>query len=110
MGEPKFQITACGSCQAAIIWAETSNGQSMPVDAAPAAAGGNVELSPRPGGGATARVLSAVEASRVQGSLFPEPDRVLRRSHFATCVNADAHRRPPVHRPLRAAQNDTEVS
>jgi hypothetical protein len=90
---PKYTIAACGSCQAAIIWAETNNGVRMPVDAVPAPAGGNVELSPRPGGGATAVVLSAVEAGRVQGSLFPDPARVLRRSHFATCSNPDMWRR-----------------
>lgn len=90
---PKYTIAACGSCNAAVIWAETANGRRMPVDAVPVPHGGNVELSPRPGGGATAVVLSAVEAGRVQGSLFPDTSRVLRCSHFVTCPQADTWRK-----------------
>jgi hypothetical protein len=90
---PKF----CSSCSAPIYWAQTLDDdgcriwneerkrfRSMPVDAAPSPAG-NVVLFHRPGEGIVCRVLKKGEE--------PPPGAKLRTSHFATCVNAQHHRR-----------------
>lgn len=68
-------MTSCKSCGAAIVWAKTcERGKSMPLDAQ-MVIGGNVKLTEgvavvvRPGDG----------------------DHV---SHFATCPNANKHRKP----------------
>ena len=78
-----YRIEACRSCNAPVIWAATNGGKTMPVDAEPVD-DGNVELRPgRYGGGAVATVLSGPP-------LFaPSP---LRKSHFATCPQADEWR------------------
>jgi hypothetical protein len=80
-----YRIEQCRSCNAPVIWAVTNGGKTMPVDAVPVE-DGNVELRPgRYGRGAVATVLSGPP-------LFaPSP---LRKSHFATCVDADAWRKP----------------
>ena len=57
------RIKRCKSCNAMIIWLETPNGKKMPVDAA---------------------------------TVAPEHDRYIagtHQSHFATCPNANQHRR-----------------
>lgn len=78
-----FEIQACRSCDAAIIWATTTGQKLMPVDAEPVA-DGNVELRPgHLGRGVVATVLTGP-------SLFGGP---LRTSHFATCAQADQWRR-----------------
>jgi hypothetical protein len=91
MADPTYQIEACRSCQAGIIWAGTTDGKSMPVDAAPSDAG-NVKLTPRPGGGATAAVISTATIAAETSGLFPSGLPPLRTSHFVTCPNADEWR------------------
>lgn len=86
-----YRIDECRTCNAPIVWAETSNGKSMPVDAAPAD-DGNVLLYPRPGGGAYATVLSVADTALAIGGLFPD-ERTLRTSHFVTCPNAEEWRK-----------------
>jgi hypothetical protein len=76
-----FRLAQCGSCNGAVIWASTSNGKSMPVDAVPVE-DGNVEVL-RAGG----RVVATIHG---QAPMIPVP---LRKSHFATCPNADQHRK-----------------
>jgi len=68
------------------VWAETTTGKRMPVDAEPSV-NGNVELI-EDAGGTTALVLrnDEVEAARRRGAM-------LYLSHFATCPNAKRHRR-----------------
>ena len=64
-GHKPLQLTKCRSCQAGIVWVKTASGKNMPVDA----------------------------DSWVQGQphLFnPELGHI---SHFATCPNADDHRK-----------------
>lgn len=73
----------CSSCGAAIIWAKTKRGR-MPVDALPSE-GGNVALEDD-GRSVTAIVYAAKQ--RPQFGVFYK-------SHFATCPNAEKHRRAP---------------
>lgn len=86
----------CKSCSAPIFWAaildergqrvkgDSGRWRAMPVNAQPDPAG-NVVLLHRPGEGIVARVLRRGQC--------PAPGAVLRTSHFATCPNADRHRR-----------------
>lgn len=77
-----FATDTCKSCGAAIIWARTSAGKPMPVDAA-LTRGANVRL--RWEG-------SDVRADVVKASLaFGSTDT--RMSHFVTCPKADQWRR-----------------
>lgn len=77
-----FEIQACRSCDAPIVWANTAGQKLMPVDAEPTEEG-NVELTPGSlGRGPTATVLTGP-------SLFGGPRYT---SHFATCPEADAWR------------------
>lgn len=75
-----FRVTACRSCDAPVIWATTTKGKAMLVDAEPSD-DGNVELALRDGR-AVATVLTGP-------SLLEGP---LRTSHFATCPQADQWR------------------
>lgn len=73
-------MSRCKSCGAAIVWARTIGGKRMPVDAEPSA-GGSVVLH----GDGTCTVVP----------LSGKPDGVsLHKSHFATCPNAEEHRKP----------------
>jgi len=71
--------TKCRSCGAAIIWAKTAGGSSVPLDAEPVP-NGNIVL--RSDG--IAVYLKAADA-RPTGGCFV--------SHFATCPNAAQHRK-----------------
>jgi hypothetical protein len=76
-----FQTQNCRSCQAPIVWATTEDRKSMPVDASTDPAG-NVVL---------ARVAGEVRVTVLdQDALFG--DGVRRKSHFATCPDADSWR------------------
>ena len=55
----------CRSCDAPIVWVKTQAGKNMPVD--------------------------ATSFDREDGLVF-NPDKHI--SHFATCPNADKHRKP----------------
>ena len=65
----------CRSCGAPIEWARTTNGKALPLDVGEFDAG-NIDLED----GLALYVL-------------PLPGVARRRSHFASCPNADAHRR-----------------
>jgi len=77
-----FPIDACKSCNARIIWARSSNGKLMPVDAEPVR-GANVRLT-REGQDVRANVVRPQLAFGSTG---------LRHSHFVTCPKADQWRR-----------------
>lgn len=77
-------MNTCRSCDASIVWADTSSGSRMPVDAEPVPDGNLVLTYPSPG-----RALAlVVDPAQL---LLDDPPRY--RSHFATCPNADQHRR-----------------
>jgi hypothetical protein len=79
----------CGSCGAPIRWAVTVNGKRMPVDDQPVPDGNLVLSDPTPGAYAP---TAAHYVQPDQLTLFgDEPPRFT--SHFATCPNADQHRR-----------------
>jgi hypothetical protein len=67
-------MSACRSCGADILWIETEIGKAMPIDATP-----EKRIILRPVGG-TSRVGKVVDTYI---------------SHFATCPEADQHRRKP---------------
>lgn len=73
-------MSACRSCGAPLRWAVTAKGRRLPLDPEPAATG-NV-------------VVDATGAARVLSPLEPRPaDVPLYLSHFATCPDANIHRR-----------------
>jgi len=85
-------VSTCRSCGAPVVWAVTPEGRRMPVDAEPVD-GGNVLLSPNPTGSQDRYApVATVVGKRVQASLFGD-DGPRYVSHFATCPNADLHRR-----------------
>lgn len=75
-----FKVDRCRSCDAEIIWASTGR-KSMPVDVEPSP-DGTVELTP-----------AAAGARAVVWTDTPLFDIPLRKSHFATCPQADEWRR-----------------
>lgn len=83
--------STCRSCRAPIVWALTSKGRLMPIDADPVD-GGNISLveittmqdwEPR---------LMAVVHPERQASLLDDGEQHV--AHFTTCPQADEHRRP----------------
>ncbi|OLT46524.1 hypothetical protein BJF85_16665 [Saccharomonospora sp. CUA-673] len=76
----------CRSCNGRIVWARTADGERMPVDDTPAR-GGNVLLMLQ-GVQLVAGVLGKADATRRRAGGIE-----LYVPHFATCPNADRHRR-----------------
>lgn len=77
----------CGSCEAPVWWARSyETGAMMPVDDEPDAADGNIAVSRDPFGVLVWRPLGD------HGELREGEHRG--RPHFATCPNADEHRKP----------------
>lgn len=89
MTAPQFNTTKCRTCSAQVIWARTVHGVPMMVDAEPSERG-DLALQPRKSG--TPQAWKPTPEQR--------PGRVLYRSHFATCPDADAHR----HKPRRGGR------
>lgn len=85
-------MSSCRSCGAAIIWARTSRGNAMPVDAEPDRDGTLALVEDEHLCELTAHVVGKpTQIAYVDGELV-EPPRYT--SHFETCPNADAHRQP----------------
>jgi hypothetical protein len=81
-------MATCSSCGAAIEWAITPTDVRMPLDAHPVDRQGAVLAAwRRPDGQLAVRPMPAAGG-------FLWPDEHPARSHFATCPNADRHRRP----------------
>jgi hypothetical protein len=80
-------MSDCRSCGAEIIWITTHpGGRSMPLDPKPHPEGNVlVDMDARRG------VVLSVKSRQVV--LEETPDEPLYRSHFATCPNAESHRR-----------------
>lgn len=75
-----MKLAECDSCKAKIIWAKTVTGSRIPIDPEPVA-GGKFWLVK-----GTSDVPFAINAGD-----HAEPARF--DTHFATCPNADAHRK-----------------
>ncbi len=71
----------CRSCGAEILWAWTTKGKKLPLDAEPSPAG-IIRLV-----GTTAYVLSAADVTTMRAA-----DQALWTSHFVTCSDAGAWR------------------
>ena len=69
-------MSKCRSCGAPIEWAVTDAGKMIPLDADPVPEGNLV-----------------VEAGKSRARTVDDPGVVFWRTHFATCPNADEHRR-----------------
>lgn len=86
----KGRVSRCRSCGAAIIWATvTPSGKTMPVDAEPHPEG---TVRWHQDGGNVVEVLGGELLATVReiGAAIG----AMHRSHFATCPNAAAHRKP----------------
>lgn len=81
-------MATCRSCRATIEWAVTANGKRMPVDVTPTPEG---NVTTVPGGAGPGTLLALVHPP---GQLPFDADEPRYTSHFATCPNADSHRRP----------------
>lgn len=77
-------MSTCSSCSARVEWVTTDAGKKMPLDLEPSAAG-NVVVR----GDGVAATLGPIELAMLPAGT------VRRVSHFATCPNADQHRRRP---------------
>lgn len=79
----------CKSCGAAIVWAKTTSGRTMPVDAEPTD-DGTIHLN-----GSDCEVLSKADREAVLAAddLSGRYTR-LHKSHFSTCPQAARHRKP----------------
>lgn len=71
-------MARCKACEAEVIWAETTTGKRMPIDAAPTPKGNMVYVN------GVARAASA-DDRRLQRPLYT--------SHFATCPDAASFRK-----------------
>lgn len=71
----------CRSCGAPVRWVETSKGKKMPID-----------INPNPNGNV---ILIDGVAHYVKDDPFEKPEETAKRyvSHFATCPNAQKHRK-----------------
>lgn len=93
-------MARCRSCEARIVWVQTTAGALMPLDADPDSEWDRALLAEDGNVAATGRYVSTKRGARVmevevldQQSLFAEARPRRYRSHFQTCPNADTHRR-----------------
>lgn len=76
----------CRTCKAPIRWAKTVAGEFMPLDLEPDDTGEwTLAMAPRPGGSPRAIHVPETRRAAYAGSLY--------RVHWATCPDADQHRR-----------------
>ncbi len=76
-----MKVSKCRSCQAPVIWTKMESGKMMPVDANPV----------------TGFELTEPDYAADSAGASPDPPRGVAKkvyaSHFATCPNADEHRK-----------------
>ena len=77
-----MKVTTCKSCGAKIVWIKTQNGRSMPCNEE------QVEYHTKDG-----EVVRGNIIKDGGSALVPIVDGIGYVSHFATCPNADKHRR-----------------
>lgn len=78
----------CRSCQAPIFFAITTKGQRMPLDPQPTADGNILVTNGLDASGKPARFAEQIDRAT------QPPGKALYRSHFASCTDPTAHRRP----------------
>jgi hypothetical protein len=81
------KIEMCRACQAPIVWATTSAGKNMPVDAEPSD-DGNVLLFPT-----VDHKVIAIAMGKREATMSKAKERY--KSHFATCPSAASFRKGP---------------
>lgn len=81
-------MSRCKSCGAEIIWITMRSGKSMPCDAKPITYRATV-----PGGPERTLTLVRPDGRIATGVFDPDADEKGYTSHFATCPNANQHRR-----------------
>lgn len=89
--KPVTEASRCRSCGADILWVKWErSGKRMPVDAV-------ADMRPRPKGGDIVLTLRGGDFGELLAEKFYPPKHGEKRnrytSHFATCPNADEHRR-----------------
>lgn len=77
-----MRTATCSSCQATIIWAETTHGKPMPVDAEPVA-NGNVTLH------------ESQDPREPPLAVVGRAGSGTHQAHFVTCPHAAEHRKAP---------------
>lgn len=85
-------MSACRSCGAQIVWARTKRGKAMPVDAQHTPDGTIALVEDPHSGELTAHVVGKPTPMAFVDGVWVEPRRYT--SHFETCPDADAHRKP----------------
>lgn len=80
-------MTKCKSCGAEIIWIKMASGKNMPVDAKP------ISYQIAVPGATGARTLVTPNGRVVSCFFDPGSDLKGYTSHFATCPNANQHRK-----------------
>lgn len=77
-------MSRCRSCNAEIIWIKMAGGKNMPCDANPISYRNDLRGD---------WVLVTQEGKVVRGVFDPDSDKIGYTSHFATCPNANTHRK-----------------
>lgn len=92
-----MKLSRCRTCDAPIVWTITSNGKRMPIDAEPVVAprGFRIdeELLDEAQQGFNDDELRPGKELVATFTATPAPGEKLYLSHFATCPDADEHRR-----------------
>jgi len=84
-----WSTSTCRSCGAVVVWAVTPRGKQMPVDVEPSPVGNLILVAPELQTDPPRVLMLHTDSERAE----VEPGQ-LRTSHFATCPNGPAHRRP----------------
>jgi hypothetical protein len=87
-------VNTCRTCGARILWAISSNGRPIPVDLDPDEHG-NLALVEGTGVGrlAIVRTRRELDDARLEALAAGEPEPLYHRAHFASCPDANLHRR-----------------
>lgn len=83
-------MSRCKSCGREIVWIKMSSGKAMPCDAAPISYSENMHPNAK---GNNILTLVTEKGTIVRTVFDPSGDKVGYTSHFATCPNANQHRR-----------------
>ena len=89
-------MAKCRSCGAEIIWIKMKSGKAMPVDAKPISYN---TIPPIPDsaeqlcGNGPVYTLVTPDGRVVRGTFNPASEKIGYTSHFATCPNANRHRK-----------------